>query len=146
MKLALSRLLTFNNWSKKQMKIKIKNKILEAKSIDDLSYLVANEIREVLSANYQMNTTERLALKSVLQSLQAFENDHIENKDNHEFYCNAGVFEFQLAQEKNEDGLIESESLDLWVRGINEPKYLLGIYFSAGVYVFVDEYLHFLKD
>lgn len=117
------------------MKIKINNKTLEAKTLTDLSYLVAGEVSSLLNPQLELNETETLALKSILQTLKSRSDYYLSlnNQDDYEFYCD---FKFVLIQNQNGDGLIDSESVDLFIRGINEPKLFVSITCSNQKYNF----------
>jgi hypothetical protein len=108
------------------MKIKINNKTLEAKTLTDLSYLVAGEVSSLLNPQLKLNETETLALKSILQTLKSRSDYYLSlnNQDDYEFYCD---YKFILIQNQNGDGLIDSESVDLFIRGINESKLFISI-------------------
>jgi hypothetical protein len=108
------------------MEIKINNKILEHNSINDLSYLVASEVSNLLNPELALNETEVLALKSILQTLKSRSDYYLSlnNQDDYEFYCD---YRFVLIQNQNGDRLIDSESVDLFIRGINEPKLFVSI-------------------
>ena len=89
----------------------------------------------MLNPQLKLNETETLALKSILQTLKSRSDYYLSlnNQDDYEFYCD---YEFVVIQNQNGDGLIDSESVDLFIRFTNESKLFVSITCSNQKYNF----------
>jgi hypothetical protein len=126
------------------IKIQMNKKILEADSLAVLAYSVEKEINKVLEIK-ESSYLATLAIKSILQGLQVYANYHKNlSTDDYERYANSGIFKFIVSEELDNPKLdfpTVSRSIDLWLQGTNEPKFIVSFRNADNQLVIDDENL-----
>jgi len=134
------------------IKIEINKKLLEADNLATLAYLVKKEINYSLEikdddkSRHKSSCLATLAIKSILQGLQVYADYHKNlSTDDYERYANSGIFKFIVSEEldnpKLDFPLVVSRSIDLWLQGTNEPKFIVSFRNADNQLVIDDENL-----
>ena len=111
------------------IKIELNKKVLEADNLAVLASLVEKELNKILEIK-ESNSLATLAIKSILQGLQAHADYHRNlSADDYEYYCNNGIFKLILDEQLDNPNLdfplVVSRSIDVWLQGTNEPKLIV---------------------
>jgi hypothetical protein len=126
------------------IKIQINKKILEADSLAVLAYSVEKEVNKILEIK-ESSYLATLSIKSILQGLQVYSNYHKNiSVDDYEYYANKGIFNFIVSEELDNLGLdfpAVSRSIDLWLQGTNESKFIVSFRNADNQLVIDDENL-----
>lgn len=127
------------------IKIELNNKSIEADSLAVLAYSLEKEINKILEIK-QDNHLATLAIKSILQGLQAHADYHRNlSADDYEYYCGNGTFKLNVYEELDNPKLdfpvVLSRSIDLWLQGTNEPKLIVSFRNADNLLVIDDENL-----